>query len=105
MPSKILDLLALICAVEARVQQRYRDHIPQAGQAPRIAAAIRVSVTDEEWHMQGMRSWLAKLEKQEGRTRVVAALDYYRSVEALAYDDLLDEGAAPLSPASGQYFQ
>lgn len=40
--------------------------------------------------MQGVRGWLATLEKQKGRTRVAAALDYYRSAEARAYADLID---------------
>jgi rubrerythrin len=89
-PSNVCDSLALMCAVEERVQQRYRDHLPQAKQEPRIAEMLRTLVEDEEWHVQGVRAWLTKLEKQEGRTRVAAARDYYRPLEALAYVDLMD---------------
>ena len=93
-PSNLLDSLALICAVEEQIQQRYRDHLPQAGQEPRIAAALQILAADEEWHVQGVRNWLTKVEKQGGRTRVAAALDYYRALEALAYDDLIGERVA-----------
>ncbi|MBI3756820.1 MAG: ferritin-like domain-containing protein [Deltaproteobacteria bacterium] len=105
MPSNVLDLLALTCVVEERVQQRYRDHIPQAGHESRIADTLQALVADEEWHVQGIRHWLAKLEKQEGRTRVAAALDYYLSLEELAYVDLIDEGIALLRCASGKHLQ
>ncbi len=90
MPSSVLDLLALLYVVEERVQQRYRDHAPQAGEDKRIGETRQTLVADEEWHVQGVCGWLAKLEKQQGRTRVAAALDYYRSAEASAYADLID---------------
>lgn len=90
MPSNVLDTLALLHAVEEHVQQRYREHIPHARQAPRIVETLQALAADEEWHMQGVRRWLAKFEKQEGRTRVAAALDYYWPLEAHAYADLID---------------
>ena len=90
MPSNVLDLLALTYVVEARVQQRYRDHAPQAGEDRRIVETLQALAADEEWHVQGVRKWLATLEKQKGRTRVAAALDSYRSAEASAYADLID---------------
>jgi tRNA isopentenyl-2-thiomethyl-A-37 hydroxylase MiaE len=90
MPTSVLDLLALTYVVEARVQQRYRDYAPQAGEDQRIVETLQTLATDEEWHVQGVRDWLAKQERQAGRTRVAAALDYYRSSEANAYADLID---------------
>lgn len=89
-PVNLLDSCALIYVVEEQVQQRYRAHIPQAGQTSRIAKILRLLASDEEWHLQGVRHWLMKLEKREGRTRVAAALDYYRRSEVLAYADLVD---------------
>ncbi|MBI3245513.1 MAG: ferritin-like domain-containing protein [Deltaproteobacteria bacterium] len=90
MPSSVLDALALVHAVEERVQQRYREHLPHAGQAPRIVTMLQALAADEEWHLQDVRRWLAKLEKRDGRTRVAAALDYYRPLEARAYADLIE---------------
>jgi predicted GTPase len=89
-PFNLIDSLALIYIVEEQVQQRYRDHIAQARQASRIIETLQIVASDEEWHIRGVRHWLMKLEKREGRTRVAAALDYYRRLEALAYADLID---------------
>jgi rubrerythrin len=92
MPTNVLHLLTLVYVVEERVQQRYREHLVQVGEGAHLVEMLRTLAADEEWHVQGVRGWLAKLEKQQGRTRVAAALDYYRSAEASAYADLI--GAA-----------
>jgi hypothetical protein len=99
LPDMVCNSLALICAVEEHVQQRYRDHLSQAASEPRIVALLEQLATDEEWRVQGVRQWLAKQEKREGQTRVNAALDYYRSAEAMAYAELIGAESARTSPA------
>jgi tRNA isopentenyl-2-thiomethyl-A-37 hydroxylase MiaE len=91
-PTSVLELLALTCIVEERVQQRYQVHALQAGADARIVAMLQTLVADEAWHLTGVRDWLAKIEKQEGKTRVAAMLDHYRPMEARAYAALIGEG-------------
>jgi hypothetical protein len=83
MPTSVLDALALTYVVEERVQQRYHDHMRQAGQELRLAETLQMLATDEEWRVRGVHHWLMKREKQEGRTRVAAALDYHQLWENL----------------------
>jgi rubrerythrin len=91
LPSSVLDLLALICVAEERVQQRYHEHAARPGEDPRTIALLHTIVTDEEWHLTWMRNWLVKQEKKEGKTRITAALDHYRVLEANAYSELMAE--------------
>ena len=76
-PTTVLELLALIRVVEERLQHCYREHAARRGEDARIVAVLRIIAADEDWHLAGVRSCLAKQEKKEGRTRVQAALDHY----------------------------
>jgi tRNA isopentenyl-2-thiomethyl-A-37 hydroxylase MiaE len=91
-PTSMLELLALTYIVEERVRQRYQVHALQAGADARIVVMLRTLVEDEAWHLTGVWDWLAKIEKQQGKTRVTAMLDHYRLMEARAYAALIDEG-------------
>lgn len=90
-PTNILDLLALTHAVEERVQQRYHAHASRVDDQCHIGETLRSLVGDESWHLAGVQRWLAKIEKQEGKTRVTALCDHYRQLEAKAYADLVSE--------------
>lgn len=90
-PTNILDLLALTHVVEERVQQRYHAHVSRIGDNSQVGETLRSLVGDESWHLAGVQRWLAKIEKQEGKTRVAALCDYYRLLEAKAYADLVSE--------------
>ena len=91
-PTSVLEMLALVCVVEERVQQRYQEQLSQPGTNTRIVEVLQTLVTDESWHLTGVREWLTQLEKQEGRTRVGAMVDHYRPLEARAYADFIDKG-------------
>jgi len=91
-PKSVLELVGLMHVVEERVQRRYQTHISQIGEHPRIRDVLQTLVVDESWHLTGVQVWLAKMEKQEGKTRVAAILDYYRPLEARAYADLVIAG-------------
>lgn len=80
--ASVLELLALTHVVEERLQHCYREHAARGGEDPRIVAVLQAIATDEDWHLAGVRSCLAKQEKKEGRTRVQAALDHYWTLKA-----------------------
>ncbi|MBM4256344.1 MAG: ferritin-like domain-containing protein [Deltaproteobacteria bacterium] len=76
-PETTLELLALLRVTEGRLQQRYREHAAQRDEDRRVVAALQALASDEEWHLAGVKALLATQEKQFGRTRVGATLDYY----------------------------
>jgi rubrerythrin len=90
-PATNLDLLALIQVIEERVQQRYAQHATWPEVDPRVVALLQTIAADESWHLAGVTNWLAQQEKKEGKTRVAAALDHYRTREAKAYREVLDK--------------
>ena len=94
-PTSVLEMLALICVLEERVQQRYQTQLLQPGGNARIVEVLQTLAADESWHLTGVREWLTKIEKQEGKTRVGAMLNYYRPLEARAYAALVDNLAIP----------
>lgn len=89
-PTSVLELLALTCVIEERVQQRYQVHASLLGGEARIITLLHTLVADEAWHLTGVRDWLAKIAEQAGKARVGAMLDYYRPLETRAYTALVD---------------
>ena len=89
-PTSVLELLALVCVMEERVQQRYQAQLLRPEANARIVEVLRMLVEDESWHLTGVREWLSKIEKQEGKTRVEAMVNHYRPLEARAYADFVD---------------
>jgi bacterioferritin (cytochrome b1) len=76
-PETTLELLALLYAAEGRLQHRYRRHATQRGADARVVTALQTLASDEEWHLTGVKTLLSTQEKQFGRTRVAATVDYY----------------------------
>lgn len=76
-PTRTLETLAYLQAIEQRLQQRYRVHVAQRGEDAGIVSTLQALVSDEEWHLVGVRALLAQEEKRFGRTRVAATVDYY----------------------------
>ena len=52
-------------------------HATHRGEDVRVATALQTLVSDEEWHLAGIKTLLSTQEKQFGRTRVAATVDYY----------------------------
>lgn len=94
-PRGELEMLALICVLEERVQQRYQTQLLQPGENTRIVEVLQTLVEDESWHLTGVREWLAKIEKQEGQTRVRAMVNHYRLLESRAYAALVGNLVVP----------
>jgi len=89
-PTSVLEMLALVCVMEERVQQRYQAQLLRPEANERISEVLQSLVKDESWHLIGVREWLTKIEKQEGKTRVGAMVNHYRPLEARAYADFVD---------------
>jgi len=81
-PTTVLELLALVWVVEERLRHCYREHVARRGEDARIVAVLQSITADEDWHLAGVQSCLAKQEKKEGKTRVQATLDHYWTLPA-----------------------
>jgi hypothetical protein len=77
LPATSLEILAYLYATEARLQQRYREHMRRHGEDIRIVSTLQTLASDEEWHLAGVEALLLKQEKKFGWTRVAATLDHY----------------------------
>jgi rubrerythrin len=91
LPSSVFELLALTHVAEERVQQRYREHAARPGEDPQTVAVLRTIMTDEEWHLAWIETWLAEQAREYGAERIVALLERYRALEAKAYAELVAE--------------
>ena len=88
LPSNILDLLALTCAVEERAQKRYKEHAARPDVDPETLAVLKETSADEEDHLAWVKEKLAELEQIEGQEKVAVTLERFRRLEEEAFAEM-----------------
>jgi bacterioferritin (cytochrome b1) len=88
LPSHLLELLALTCAVEERARKRYEEHASRPDVDSDTLAVLRAMCTDEDDHLAWVKEKLAELEQTEGADKVVATLERFRALEEEAFAEM-----------------
>lgn len=89
-PRTLLEILALTVVVEERSLARYSEHAARPDVDPETLAVLRQVSQDEKWHISWIRKKLEQIaaESEDGREKMEAALEKYRSIDDQVYREL-----------------